>query len=211
MHSLRPDLCLALADDAFRFGGPAWTPERALDIAAQKGVEESVPDERRALEAAMRPAPAQWMADRLTVLWATYMAARTAPDPRALAVWMAETSRMLIDIPHDIIAHSIDTAMQKSRHGFIPSIGEIRQFAEPLAEERTQQLARLGRMERALADPEATAERKARREELAAHADHMASIGRRRAESDALIKQEADRLRASPSAASATASDQGAR
>lgn len=161
--SLRPELSSAVADREFVFdGSPIWTAERALDLAARNGVEQFVAAERLGLQAAMRPPSPDWLVDRLTILWTMFMVARQA-DPRALAVWMAETGSLLGDLPHDIVAHAIDQAIRKSRHGFIPSVGEIRQFADPLAVEREQQIYRLTEMETALADPVATAEREERR------------------------------------------------
>ena len=163
MRSASPSLRQALADSPFVFdGGPAWRPENALDAAARSGVEDQVSIARRELEQAMEPAPAQWFGKRLPVLWTLFMAARQA-DPRALTVWMAETAHLLGDVPHDIIAHSIDEAIKTSRHGFIPSVGEIRAIADPMVAERKLQIERLARMVAALEDPEATAAREARR------------------------------------------------
>lgn len=185
MHSPKPEICSALADRSFVFdGGPAWRVEDALDHAALKGVEADVPAERKALLGACRPASPKWLADRLTVLWATYMASRAAADPRAISVWMAETAGLLSDVPFDILAQSIDTAIRKSRHGFIPSVGEIRQFADPLIEQRDVQLFRLSAMEAALSDAGAVEARADRRAVQAAHVAHMAQM-------DALARQPA--------------------
>lgn len=153
-----------MADREFVYdGGPTWTAERALDLAARRGVEQFVATERLALQAAMRPPSPDWLVDRLTIMWTMFMVARQA-DPRALAVWMAETGSLLGDLPHDIVAHAIDQAIRKSRHGFIPSVGEIRQFADPLVTEREVHIQRLTAMEDALADPVATAARDERRQ-----------------------------------------------
>ncbi len=168
MLSVRPELSSAVADREFVFdGGPVWAAERALDIAARNDVEQLVPAERLGLQAAMRPPSQDWLVDRLSILWTQFMVARQA-DPRALAVWMAETGSLLGDLPHDIVAHAIDQAVRKSRHGFIPSVGEIRQFADPLVEERERQIERLTAMEAAMADPVATAARTERRAATAA-------------------------------------------
>lgn len=168
MLSVRPELSSAVADREFVFdGGPVWVAERALDIAARRGVEQLIPAERLSLVAAMRPPSQDWLVDRLSILWTQFMVARQA-DPRALAVWMAETGSLLGDLPHDIVAHAIDQAIRKSRHGFIPSVGEIRQFADPLVEERERQIERLTAMENAMADPAATAARAERRAAMVA-------------------------------------------
>ncbi|WP_288935088.1 hypothetical protein [uncultured Sphingomonas sp.] len=171
---MKPDLSSALADSSFVYdGGPAWTVERALDIAARNGVEQMVAAEHHALQAAKTPPPGNWLADRLTILWTMFMASRAA-DPRSLAVWMAETASLLSDLPHDIVAYAVDEAIRKSRHGFIPSVGEIRQFAEPLVDERNRHIERLGSMAAALADPAATATRQRRRQDAAARAQFAA-------------------------------------
>jgi hypothetical protein len=143
--------------------GP-WDPEWALDLAARNGDEDYVGVARRDLEASMQPASPQWYGERLPVLWTLFMATREA-DPRALTVWMAETAHLLSDLPHDIVAHSIDRAIQTARHGFMPSVGEIRQIAEPLMTERKEHIDRLTKMEAALTDPLATATRERRRRE----------------------------------------------
>ena len=171
MRSASQSLHQALADSSYVFdGGPAWQAERALDLAARAGAEDQVAVDLRDLQAALAPAPARWFGKRLPVLWTLFMAAREA-DPRALTVWMGETAHLLGDLPHDIVAHSIDEAIRKSRHGFIPSVGEIRAIADPLVAERDQHIRRLAEMEAALADPVAAARRQDRR-----HAQRAAEV-----------------------------------
>ncbi|WP_312313140.1 hypothetical protein [Sphingobium yanoikuyae] len=102
--------------------------------------------DRALVVAASGPAPKRWTIDRLTTLVTMFTLGRVAPDPRQLALWMSETSRLVADLPHDILAHSIDLAVQSGRHGFMPSVGEIRAVANPLAAERSQQLDRLDQM-----------------------------------------------------------------
>lgn len=168
MHSLKPALFSALADREYVFdGGPPWLAERALDLAARQDAEHLITGELLALRAATKPVPPKWLADRLTILWTQFMVARTV-DARALAVWMGETINLLADLPHDIVAHAIDQAVKKAKHGFIPSVGEIRQFADPLVLDREEQLARLTAMSAALDDPEATKARQDRRRIAAA-------------------------------------------
>ena len=178
MRSVSPSLHRALEDSSYVFDGSApWKVERALDLAASNGDEGQVALARRSLECALAPAPPQWFGQRLPILWTLFMAARGA-DPRALTVWMAETAHLLSDLPHDIVAHSIDRAIKTSQHGFIPSVGEIRTIADPLVVERERHIERLNRMEIALADPEATAQRDRRRREQAADAAWAAELSR---------------------------------
>lgn len=163
MRSASPSLLPALEDSPFHAAGThAWETERALDLAARRGAEATIAIARRDLEAAMNPAPSQWFGKRLPVLWTLFMASREA-DHRALTIWMTETAHLLSDLPHDIVAFAIDQAIRSSRHGFIPSVGEIRRIADPLVAERECHIQRLGKMQAALADPEASAERAERR------------------------------------------------
>lgn len=165
MRSVSPSLRQALEDNPFvTDGGAAWQVEQALNTACRLGADGQLAIALRDLTAAMEPAPQKWFGKRLPVLWTLFMAAREA-DARALTIWMAETAYLLGDLPHDIVAHSIDEAIRTCRHGFIPSVGEIRRIADPLTAERQQHIGRLAKMAAALADPAASADRKQRREE----------------------------------------------
>lgn len=177
MLSVAPSMRLVLADSENRHGGqPAWSPERALDIAHRHGVEGQIGEALDHISSAMQPAPYTWLTKRLGVLWTMFMAARDV-DERALTVWMAETANLLADIPHDIVAFAIDEAIRKASHGFIPSVGEIRKHADPLFTERSEQVVRLDRMVKALDDAALTAERTARRADRQAHQRHTAEAG----------------------------------
>lgn len=94
------------------------------------------------LAESQRPAPRPWMGQRLTVLWNLFNVTRAA-DERALTAWMMEAARLLGDLPHDIVATAIDGAVRAARHNFMPSVGEIRAIADPLADERAVQVRRL--------------------------------------------------------------------
>ncbi|MEE4452879.1 hypothetical protein [Novosphingobium resinovorum] len=174
MLSIAPSLRLVLEDSEFAPSGqPAWTTERALDFAHHKGVEAEIPAVLQALAGAMERAPYPWFAKRLGVLWTMFMVGRSVDD-RDLTVWMAEAANLLCDLPHDIVAFAIDEAIRKSPHGFIPSVGEIRRHADPLAAERRQHIERLERMKAALEDGAATAARSQRRAQQDAHRRDMA-------------------------------------
>ena len=174
MLQLVPPLQQALADRSFAHSGQAkWDPERALDIAARQGFEAEVPVAHRAAVASLAGAPAPWFGRRLTVLWTMFMLGRPT-DQGAQTLWMAEAARLLGDLPHDILAHSIDEAIKASRHGFMPSVGEIRSVADPLVVERRMHIDRLGRMAAALNDQAACDERQSRREDARRHAENSA-------------------------------------
>lgn len=147
---------------------PKWDVEHALDLAAAAGVEGEVASTLSDLRAALNPASSQWFGKRLPVFWTLFMAARPA-DPRALTIWMAETARLLGDIPQDIVAYAIDEAIRTSGHGFMPSVGEIRSIADPLIAERRLYVQRLVEMEAALADPAARTRRVEARRAKARH------------------------------------------
>lgn len=172
MLQLVPPLQQALADRSFAHSGQAkWDPERALDIAARQGFEAEVPAAHRAAVASLAGAPAPWFGRRLTVLWTMFMLGRST-DQGAQTLWMAEAARLLGDLPHDILAHSIDEAIKVSRHGFMPSVGEIRGIADPLVGERRTHIERLGRMVAALDDFAASEVRSARRDDARRHVEH---------------------------------------
>lgn len=160
---MQSSLTSTLTDRSYRSPNePAWEAEHALDAAASRGCEGEVVPAFRAMTEAMTPAPAKWFHQRLPVLWTMFMTAREV-EPNAAKLWLMETTYLLSDLPHDIVAHAIDEAVRRSRHGFMPTVGEIRAFADPLFSDRRQQAERLGKMVNAIADPEATAERVARR------------------------------------------------
>lgn len=96
-----------------------------------------------ALRRSALPVPREWLGDRLTILWTLFMASRSQADPELLTLWLSEHLRLLADLPHDIAALAIDRAVQSARHGFIPSIGEMRSTAEPLVAERARMIERL--------------------------------------------------------------------
>jgi len=136
---------LALEDREFVFdGSPKWSADYAIRAAAHKGLRPAdVEEVHRDLKTSLGLAPQWWIIDRLTTLATMFTLARQAPDPRQLALWLSETARMLGDIPHDILAHSVDEAIRSCRHGFMPSVGEIRSHAEPLIAKRREQTERL--------------------------------------------------------------------
>ncbi|KQO13265.1 hypothetical protein [Sphingomonas sp. Leaf242] len=139
-----PALLSALADRSFVFdGSPAWTPEHARRVLAQVGSEAEAVRVLGALQRSAVPVPREWLGDRLTILWTLFMASRSQADPELLTLWLSEHLRLLADLPHDIAALAIDRAVQSARHGFIPSIGEMRSTAEPLVAERARMIERL--------------------------------------------------------------------
>jgi hypothetical protein len=125
-------------------GSPLWTIEHGLNVMAAA---EMTVDELRAagklLDDSLSRAPRQWIGDRLTALASMFSVGRTAPDVGSITIWLVEAAAMLSDIPHDILAHSVDEAVKTRTHGHMPSVGEIRQIAEPLLTRRLEQITRL--------------------------------------------------------------------
>ena len=147
--SLPPALSSALSDRSYVFNGSGeWTASYGLSYIRQKGLPDEVISTALAdLKAAMAPAPKQWVVDRLTVLATMFSVGRHPSAAEDMAIWLLETSRLLMDLPHDILAQAIDDAVRTRGHGFMPSVGEIRSLAEPMLEERRKQIVRLMTME----------------------------------------------------------------
>lgn len=126
-------------------GSPPWSPGYGVRVLAARGITADRAERALAeLDEALAPVPINWLMDRLTLVWGVFMATRSsAGDEDAVTAWLGEYLRLLSDLPHDIAALAIDRAIQTARHGFIPSIGEIRGHAEPLLIERQRMRDRL--------------------------------------------------------------------
>lgn len=152
-------MLLALGDREFvNDGSPRWTVDFALQALEMKGCTEHVVPTLDALRSSVHPVPRGWLGDRLTVLWTHFSANRTYVDGQVLTVWLAETMRLLGDLPHDIVALAIDRAVQTSRHGFMPSVGEVRTIAEPIVAERRHFIHRLEKIADAIGPGKAPAQ-----------------------------------------------------
>lgn len=105
--------------------------EYGFDVRYAKGRLAGIKVDPRQLLAAydesMAPAPQAWLDMRLGLMWKSSPVAGSI-DAKA---WMHETSRLLEDLPQEILADAIDTAVKNSARGFMPSVGEIRAVAEP--------------------------------------------------------------------------------
>lgn len=154
-----PEILLALGDREFvNDGSPRWTVEYALRALEMKNATDQVLPTLYALQQSARPVPRGWLGDRLTILWTHFSANRTYVDGQVLTVWLAETMRLLGDLPHDVAALAIDRAVQTSRHGFMPSVGEIRTIAEPIVAERKHFIQRLEKIADAIGPGKAPAQ-----------------------------------------------------
>lgn len=89
----------------------------------------------------LEPIPRDRLVDRLTALGMLLAPNRPAPEAR---IWIAETSRLLGDLPEDILCGAIDEMILGCK--FLPTISEIRERADPPFEKRQRQHARLLRL-----------------------------------------------------------------
>jgi hypothetical protein len=133
-----------------RFSASGWNAVTAAGAIRRDGYADRVPSMVAALRASLAPAPADWIDDRLTLAW---MAHGHGKSEDAATAWLHETSRLLCDLPFDILARSIDLAIQQSERGFLPQVGQIRAIADERVAARSRVLDRLGAVARALAAP----------------------------------------------------------
>ena len=90
-------------------------------------------------DAAMMPTEKRLLADRLRALWNS----TTAPAQMKARDWLAETGRLLRDLPFPIVDAAIDKAVLASERGFTPTVAAIRAYADPLMAELKRNAARL--------------------------------------------------------------------
>lgn len=107
----------------------------AKGLAQQKWM---VPQLARQMRDACRPISRDDLTKRLTALG--MMMAPNRPSAEA-TVWLHEMSRLLADLPKDILFHAVDECQRRAR--FLPTVAEIRDVAGPLLAERKTNAARL--------------------------------------------------------------------
>jgi len=106
----------------------------------------ALPDVRRcALQhrASLAPVDPAWLKRRLSAMMLAFGHER---DPDRVTAWLAETGRLLLDLPGSILAEAIDEAIKRSERGFLPAVGQIRAIAEPMAIDREREARRLEAM-----------------------------------------------------------------
>lgn len=114
-----------------------WTPGLAKRELERAGIDQQ--QLLAELTDANRPTSRDWLQKRLRLLWKS----STPAGSLDATAWLHETGRLLADLPQDILAAAIDTAVMQSVRGFMPSVGEIRAIAEPHARLRRLQEDRL--------------------------------------------------------------------
>lgn len=132
------------------------SPYRLSSWSAADAVRGLAEDERRqlpaiasAVAAANNPCDRRWLKGRLSSMALAFGHDR---DVDKATAWLAETGRLLLDLPQDILDQAIDQAIKRADRGFMPAVGQIRAIADPLAEARARQADRLARMAELAAD-----------------------------------------------------------
>jgi hypothetical protein len=126
--TLRPEIS-ALNDSPFVFdGGPKWRAGHAKKELQKLGVD--VEKALNEIECSLVPVDQNWLQKRLRLLWKSATPAKSL-EPTS---WLHETARLLMDVPKDILNYSIDEAIKTSE--YMPNVGSIRKFADPLIAQR---------------------------------------------------------------------------
>lgn len=127
----------ALADNAFSLSD--WTTATAL-ARLDDGDRKRLPSLAQQAEGTLIPVRRDWLEKRLSTM---YLAMAHERDADRATAWLHESIRLLSDLPQDIVGDAIDEAVKKSDRGFMPSIGAVRSFADPMFDERKKKVARL--------------------------------------------------------------------
>lgn len=139
--SLPPSIASTLEDSRYRL--EPWNARDALFGIVGDTERQEVIAAAGAMRAALQPCNRDWLKKRLSAMALAFGHER---DPDRAAAWLAETGRLLIDLPQDILAFSIDEAIKRSDRGFMPAVGQVRAIADPMAAERRLRSARLDAM-----------------------------------------------------------------
>ena len=139
--SLPPTIASTLADNRFR--STPWNAADAMFSIVSTEERRQVVKGARVYRSSLAPCPRDWLKKRLSSM---AMAHGHEKDPDRAAARLQETGRLLWDLPHDILAHSIDEAIKRSERGFMPAVGQIRAIADPLVATRREETYRLEAM-----------------------------------------------------------------
>jgi len=126
--------------------GGEWSSARALAAISRGGFVDHIPALAQAAAASCQPCDPEKLKKRLTV---TGMAMAPNRAPAEATAWLHELSRLLGDLPEDIVFEALDIHQRKCR--FPPTVAEIREIADPIMEKRRKETARLDAMARFLA------------------------------------------------------------
>lgn len=124
----------------------SWDSAYALAWCRREGCDRQIPELAAQLACASQPCPPEALRRRLTALG--MVMAPNRPSAEA-TMWLHEMSRLLRDLPQDIVFDAIDECQRSSK--YLPTVAEIRLLADPRADERRKHAARLDAMARLIA------------------------------------------------------------
>lgn len=114
----------------------AFNPREAARSLAEHAKE--IPSMASKMRSACVPVSHRDLTQRLTALGMTMAPNRASAEA---TMWLHEMTRLLSDLPKDILFHAIDECQRVNR--FLPTIAEIRAIADPMFEERKKHASRL--------------------------------------------------------------------
>jgi hypothetical protein len=137
-----PTWALKATANQYLTGGWGWETRTALLEMDDASLSE-LPVAHAAAKALCEPIAAEPLRQRLTALGMSMAPNR---KPAEATMWLHEFSRLLGDLPADILCEAIDS-LQKTQT-FLPSVAEVRALADPKMEERRRVFSRLDAMRR---------------------------------------------------------------
>lgn len=136
-------LSIGVALEDSSFGSAPWNATFALAAFEKAGALPQLAKLAEDHRAALAPIAADRLHKRLTRMALAFGNER---DERRAMAWLSETSRLLADLPDDILGEAIDQAVKRSERGFLPAVGQIRAIADPLLRLRQRRASRLEAM-----------------------------------------------------------------
>ncbi len=146
MPSLPHSIASTLDDSPYRLA--AWNAVdtgRALTTADRGTVVQLAKD----MHVALQPCRRNWLKGKLAMMALVFGHER---DPDRAAAWLAETGRLLWDLPESVLDTAIDEAIKRSERGFMPGVGQIRAIADPIVDKQRRQADRLERVAQAVSN-----------------------------------------------------------
>lgn len=125
--------------------GEPWSVSRGLREVSAAGHTDRLPMLADTMIRALDPVDPEWLGDRLSLMW---LAMGHSKSSEVATAWLSENTRLLLDLPADILADALDQAIKESDRGFMPPVGAIRKIADPMFDKRRRAAARLRAMVR---------------------------------------------------------------
>lgn len=131
---------------SLRCDSDEWSSTRALAEIRRDGGESEISATIARLRAGLVPMERERLRQRLTILGSAMAPGRSSEDG---AAWLAHMTGGLRDLPEDILLEAIDEWVKANR--WLPQVSELRELADPKADRRRRELARLDAIERLIA------------------------------------------------------------